>query len=184
MIRRVVVVNGQKVVVTDDLAAGSREMAVADGIIYVTAGGKVVAVDAKRGKQQWSCEPEGDSAAGADRPGGGTVIMNGGGKVQFAIWSATREPARTTYLTSPVAGDGVLYVGSKAGLHAIDPKTRQQLWRLKTSQPVFGRPVVRDGVVYFVTGPAPAGGVIMTDGSGKVALGKACLHAVRLKAGQ
>ena len=92
----------------------------------------------------------------------------------------------TTALTSPAVGDGAMYVGSGAGLHAIDPKTRQELWRLKTSQPVAATPVVRDGVIYFVTAAAMTararGPIIVGGDIGKRLLGKACLHAVRLKA--
>ena len=97
----------------------------------------------------------------------------------MAVWAGVGPPGGTTGLTAPAAGDGAVYVGSKAGLHAIDPKTRQELWRLKTSLPVASTPVVREGIVYFVTGTVGirrAGVPRMLPNMG------ARLHALRLKA--
>ena len=58
---------------------------------------------------------------------------------------------RTGYVnTSPVAAEGVVYVGSADGyLHAVDAATGEQLWKVELKDPIHAIAGVEGGVVYM-----------------------------------
>jgi len=52
-------------------------------------------------------------------------------------------------LSSPVAGDGIVYIGGNDGaLHAVDSVSGSALWLFQTDAWIEGAPAVADGVVY------------------------------------
>ena len=53
--------------------------------------------------------------------------------------------------SSPVVVDGVVYAGSwDRQLYALDAKTGQELWKMKTGKPIQSFPAVMNSVVYVV----------------------------------
>ncbi len=118
-----------------DMIAGP---ATADGIVYVGANniarfgpttdwGHLYALDAITGEQLWRYQT-----------GRRTAV------------SRSNAP-RTGYVnTSPVAAEGVVYVGSADGyLHAVDAATGEQLWKVDLKDPIHAIAGVEGGVVYM-----------------------------------
>ncbi|MEA2525339.1 MAG: hypothetical protein QOF73_2566, partial [Thermomicrobiales bacterium] len=76
-------------------------------------------------------------------------------------WSAGyREGA-----TSPTLADGVLYVGGRDGLHAVDPATGADIWVFRTEAAVTSAPAVGGGTVSFVDAD---GGISAVDAEGRL----------------
>ena len=166
---------------TSDSNAPGRSLAVAAGTIYAVVDGEVAAVEAATGRRLWSHRPKlaGDAPHGKQQ----TVVVQGGGRARVQVFvGGNVAGAKPTSLTPPAVVGGELVFGSREGLHALDLKTRRELWRLKTEHPVVSRPVVVGGVVYFVTSDASRlGGLRIVRGAGAVA-GSAKLRALRLRA--
>ncbi len=90
--------------------------------LYFPACGRVHAVDLATGKLLWTVRPN----------------------VPKDKWHGP--------MISPVAvHDGAIYFGATDGLYAMDLETRTILWKHPTRQPVWVRPLVRDGIVYIST---------------------------------
>lgn len=52
---------------------------------------------------------------------------------------------------SPVMAGGIIYVGTQGGLlFAVDPETREEIWRFDVGEPVFGSPAVVKGQAILV----------------------------------
>jgi outer membrane protein assembly factor BamB len=51
--------------------------------------------------------------------------------------------------SSPVVVDGVLYIGSNYGVHAIDAATGKEIWKIHTNGFVKAVPAVVDGTLYI-----------------------------------
>ena len=158
-----VIINGKNVALPSADAAG-KTVAVADGVAYLTAGEKLLALTAE-GKEKWSMTPalpkdEKKDAGGAPGVAGGNFVVAGGGKAQIRIMVAGNVGGGANFiggpgggkgLTGPAVHEGVVYVGGPDGLHAVDLASQAELWKLATPAPVAGRPVVADGVIYFAT---------------------------------
>lgn len=133
----------------------------ADGVLYLTVGDRLVGVDAATGKEKWAHRPEFGSPG---KPGGPHVIQLQQGGAQLRIVVAGNAigvgASPGAGLTDPAAADGVLYFGSREGLHAVDVKTGQEIWRFATATPVSGPPAIADGVIYFGTSRALVGGLL------------------------
>lgn len=83
------------------------------------------------------------------------AILNLGGAV-VALRASDGRPAWQVSLgppgkpLSPPSTDGErLYVGTRAGLHALDPANGQEVWRFAVSRGLEAAPVVVGGVVYI-----------------------------------
>jgi outer membrane protein assembly factor BamB len=50
--------------------------------------------------------------------------------------------------SSPVIADGILYIGSNYGIHAIDVKSGKEIWKYQTNGFVNAVPAVVDGMLY------------------------------------
>jgi outer membrane protein assembly factor BamB len=162
-----------------------------EGAIYVSDGAAIRALDAGTGKEQWAWTPE---AKAPVVPDGGVVVI-GGGKAQIRAAvvrvqvnnqvMVLNDFARPMVgLSSPAVADGVVYVGSAEGVHAVDARTGQELWRYATSGPVAVAPAIADGVLYLVGSPASSGAVrVIADGQANTTpVPAVTLHALRLKA--
>ena len=174
-----------------------RPLAVAGGAVCLAAGSKILAVDAAKGTKLWEHSPSAKkgNGPGAANANGVQVIVAGQVKVMIvANVGAGRQVIHRSIssdpeaLTPPVVAGDVMYFGSKHGLHAVDLKTRGPLWTYRTKAPVTLRPVVADGVIYFVTTSSPLlVGAGMPGQPGRLNIrlrGKAStsmLHALKLK---
>ncbi|MHC4718825.1 MAG: outer membrane protein assembly factor BamB family protein, partial [Planctomycetota bacterium] len=166
-VSRVVVVNGQ-VAERDSWRSRWDEpgLVATDGAVCLSAGGKLLAVDSRTGRQKWSCPPRGGKADANDR---GNIALPGGGFVRIAdgrargrLWVRVQgggvqaerlvgAPVRG--LGEPLVDGDIVYFGSGRGLHAVNARTGDQFWLLETPEAVRGRPVIAGGVIYFVTAP-------------------------------
>ena len=180
--KQVIVINGKKTVISNSSDLARRAMAVVDGVAYVTNGNAFSAVQLKDGKELWKHELKTDGQARQN--GLQQVVVQGGGVIQFAVGGTGMMGAAAA--TAPAVAAGVAYIGDSKGLHAIDVKTKQELWVLKTEDPVVGAPVISKGVLYFLTAPGMAGGMAGGIGFGggpaaRPAVKGGTLHALRLK---
>ncbi len=184
-VRQQIVVNGRKVVSWHGARADAC-LAVADGVVAVTAGDRLVCVDAGTGAQKWTWRPEPKKAPGQN-PAGGMVFVQGGAQVQvrMVVGGGILNLTPGGALSGPAVAGGVIYVGEREGLCALDGKTRQKLWRCKTPHPLAARPVVADGVIYFLTASVRAQARLMVlnqpGGQAGQADAGGALHALRLK---
>jgi outer membrane protein assembly factor BamB len=151
---------------------GDNTVLAAGDALYTASGGLVHAIDAGSGRLLWTYKPElKDSEAGAGGAGGvvniqvvggGAVVMGGGGR--FIMRSGGGGG-----LSIPWIESGTMYVASPVGLHAVDLKTRQELWRLESNEVIAARPIVIGGVLYYGTADlstAGAGGIVMMNVNG------------------
>ncbi len=131
--------------------AVDQKVALAGGVLYLSAGDRLVALDAKTGKEMWAFQP--DLKKQPEEGGAKTVVVRGGVQAQarVVVWNSGMARARAGRLSAPAVAGGAVYFGSREGLHALDLKSRQELWRFETPMAVAGRPVVANGVVYFAT---------------------------------
>jgi outer membrane protein assembly factor BamB len=167
----------------------------AGGALYASAGGQVHAIDAATGKSLWTYKPEVPEDEGG--AGNAMVLANGGAIVVMGAQGRVlvRGGGMAGGLSVPCVEGDRLYVASPAGLHGVDLKTHQELWRLPSKEIITVRPAVWDGVLYYGTGDFSGGGnaaVIVAARAGAQAGQanpanqqpdtEAALHAVRLKA--
>lgn len=91
-------------------------------IIFSNTDGNVYSLDKNTGKQLW----------------------------KFATKGEYRYDPWDYYLSSPVADDGIVYVGSgDSTVYAIDPESGKNIWSFKTNGIVHATPVVKDKVLYI-----------------------------------
>ena len=194
--KQVIVINGRKIVPTYHREGSGCRLACHDGVVCLTAGGMVAAVDAKTGKEKWTYKPQ--LSKPKEETGARVFRMGqGGARVQVFVAGNLNVPAASGSgpLSAPLVADGVLYFGSREGLHALNLKTRHEMWKFPTPAGVSGRPVVSEGVIYFGTSRTNQANVAAWPQGGLVAAGvpeKANaqeepgkvpgLYAVRLKA--
>lgn len=183
---------------------GEDSVIVAGDCLCLSVYQEVHAVDAATGKQKWVYKPEAkaddaaaNGAAGANMQG--VVVMGGQGRVILRGRNVIGFGGAGA-MSVPCIEGTTMYVADAAGLHAIDVKTRQELWRLESGI-ISARPTVIDGILYYGTnGPQAAGGgaVVMINVAGPAGQAQApqadqpkqaqaddsepALHAIRLKA--
>ncbi|HUS47149.1 MAG TPA: PQQ-binding-like beta-propeller repeat protein [Phycisphaerae bacterium] len=121
------------------------------GVLYAAGTNEIHAIDAASGKQLWSYKPKpkaGQAQAQVRQVfvgNAGVVVIGGQGRVIM-------QGVGTRLISPPCIDGGMMYVGSSYGLHAVELKTRQELWRLETTQPVQLCPTAADGTLYFAAG--------------------------------
>jgi outer membrane protein assembly factor BamB len=118
-----------------------------NGVAYLSAGGKLQAVDTATGQGKWTFEPDvGQSADAGDDVNGrfqGRAIMIQ--RMRFPMGVAGG-------LSAPVIVGKTAYVGAPLGLFALEVKNGLQLWRFPTDTPVLGRPLVANETLLFGNG--------------------------------
>ncbi|WP_095757209.1 PQQ-binding-like beta-propeller repeat protein [Streptomyces xinghaiensis] len=131
-----------------------------DGVVYICAGTRVLAVDIARGEVRWRFEaPAAFLAPPAFAPGpaitgGGVYVADYLGTV-YALDAADgrdrwRIATEARQSTAPVlAAGGALHVGSGSALYTLDAVTGAPKWRFAAQGEVIGAPVVADGRVHF-----------------------------------
>ena len=167
------------------ISPDAKPLAVAGGAVWLTAGSKILAVDAAKGTKLWEHSPAAKKGKGAPQLNADRVQVVVGGQVLvfMRVGVGGRMAAAKTHvshsgeLSPPAVAGGVMYFGSKDGLHAVDLKTRTPLWTYRTEAPVTLRPVVAGGVIYFATRSPP---VMVADGK-TYFVSRPTLYALKLK---
>ncbi|GHF58018.1 serine/threonine-protein kinase AfsK [Streptomyces mashuensis] len=131
-----------------------------DGVVYVSAGTRVLAIDAARGDVHWRfeapavflCAPA--FAPGPAVTGGGVYVADYLGTV-YALDAATgrdrwRIATEARQSSEPVlVADGSVHLGSGSALYTLDAVTGTPRWRFAAGGDIVGSPVVADGRVHF-----------------------------------
>ncbi|MFJ6657721.1 PQQ-binding-like beta-propeller repeat protein [Streptomyces sp. NPDC091377] len=131
-----------------------------DGYVYVSAGTRVLAVDAASGHVKWHFEAPAvflsppAFAPGPAVTGGGVYLADYLGTV-YALdaadgrdrWRIATE-SRTSVEPVLVAG-GHVHVGSGTGLYTLDAVTGTPKWRFQVGGDIVGTPSVAEGRIHF-----------------------------------
>lgn len=147
-----------------------------DQIHFRTEEGNLYSIDAKTGQQRWMVQ-----VGGKVRPVfpvvsvtigtnlalyDGTIFFAGSEKNSDNLFAIDGQNGQQKWrfkvdgpCRSPIAADGMIYLGSFGNLYAIDAKTGIQKWFLKTKSEFEGKtvknvassPALADNTVYFVT---------------------------------
>ena len=145
-------------------------VSVSHGTVYTaTAEGDVLAIDANSGKLQWSYSLGSpmDCWAFASPLVDGEVVYAGTPKRFVALDASTGNPLWSdsdlagvwlAYRSSPVAGNGLIYVGLTAqdGLFALDSRTGKVRWRQKNPFSLHSTPTLDGETLYSVSGGVAA----------------------------
>ncbi|WP_336113306.1 outer membrane protein assembly factor BamB family protein [Streptomyces sp. PTD9-10] len=139
---------------------------VADGVVYIGGSRDVTALDAATGKRKWavSCDSSLELPAVAD----GVVYVAGYNSVTALVaatgdekwarrasdWGYDRnvpwdDTPEDWGFTAPTVADGVVYVGSRKRVYALDTATGNKKWAYTTGDGIDGAPTVADNVVYL-----------------------------------
>ena len=138
--------------------------AIVDGVVYMTSGNRIVAVDAVTGALKWRY-PQDETMASAVRTApavsDGLVIFGSAEGKMYAVDVQTRRLAWTfdsqsSITASPTVADGVVYFGTADGrLWALAVRTGVQVtaWKggVRAPDELAGTPAVSNGVVYVLT---------------------------------
>ncbi|MEU6115652.1 PQQ-binding-like beta-propeller repeat protein [Streptomyces sp. NPDC047117] len=131
-----------------------------DGVAYVVAGTRVLAIDIHRGDVRWHFEAPAvflsppAYAPGPAVTGGGIYLADYLGTV-YALdandgrdrWRIATEARQST---EPVlVADGAVHLGSGNALYTLDAVTGTPRWRFQAGGEVIGAPVAADGRVHF-----------------------------------
>jgi outer membrane protein assembly factor BamB len=191
MVSRVIVVNGQRIGFTSCWGAGDSSAVVYDGLICLAVGDRLIAVDAETGKEKWTYKPSLKTQQSPDGRRGVIVMRARAARIQavqvrmLVAGNAGLAGVGSGGLSGAAVVNGVIYFGSREGLHALEKKSRSEIWRFDTPLPVSGRPIVANGVIYFHTTRGMLAGLTRTAPGGRGDLApqqRAGLYAVRLKA--
>lgn len=135
-------------------AAPAGGVAVAKGMVYVVSSDlKLLALDAKTGKEKWKADGPFDPLA--PQLSGDLIFVTLKKENLIVAFDATatdksKEVWRSkTAVDIPVVADGVIYAGNKDGLLALDAKTGETKWQCAKSK-VLGTMVVKAGVIYAI----------------------------------
>ncbi|HCA85009.1 MAG TPA: serine/threonine protein kinase, partial [Streptomyces sp.] len=131
-----------------------------DGVTYLCAGTRVLAIDTARGDVRWRFEAPAAFlgppafAPGPAVTGGGVYVADYLGTV-YALDAADgrdrwRIATESRQSIDPVlVADGSVHVGSGSALYTLDAVTGTPKWRFAAQGEVIGAPVVADGRVHF-----------------------------------
>jgi serine/threonine protein kinase/outer membrane protein assembly factor BamB len=130
-----------------------------DGVVYVCAGSRVLALDAANGAERWRfdapaailCPP----AYQPDRGGAGGVYFTDYRGTVYALdvttgddrWRIATEPRQSI---EPVAvADGLVHLGSGSKVYTLDAVSGTPRWRFTAGDSIVGAPVPSGGRVHF-----------------------------------
>ncbi|MEU5344828.1 PQQ-binding-like beta-propeller repeat protein [Streptomyces sp. NPDC020766] len=138
---------------------GMSRPAVADGVVHVSSGPELYALDAATGQQLWSFVTGPERISPSAPVVAGSVVHVGSEDATghtYALDALTGRQLWKAGTGAPVTSraavaDGVVYIGNGNGLRALDATTGEQRWEL-TGGEVLGCPTVADGVVYAHVG--------------------------------
>jgi len=129
--------------------------AVADGVVYFTAGNRLIALDAATGEEKWAFAfslPARSSPTVHD----GLVYFGDNGSTIYAVDGVTGEEHwryRIGYywvVSTAAVSEGVVYIGGDDSfVNALDAKTGEEKWRFETlGETIWSSPAVVNGVLY------------------------------------
>ncbi|MEU9958377.1 PQQ-binding-like beta-propeller repeat protein [Streptomyces sp. NPDC050982] len=138
---------------------GMSRPAVADGVVHVSSGPELYALDAATGQQRWSFATGHDRIRPLAPVVADSVVHFGSDDAKGVVYALDALTGRQLWKAdtgAPVSSraavaDGVVYIGNGNGLRALDATTGEQQWEL-TGGEVLGCPAVADGVVYAHVG--------------------------------
>ncbi|MGW1374826.1 outer membrane protein assembly factor BamB family protein [Streptomyces sp. NPDC002446] len=137
-----------------------RLLPASDGVVYVVAGTRVLAIDIARGDVRWHFEAPAvflappAFAPGPAVTGGGVYLADYLGTV-YALDAADgrdrwRIATEARQSTEPVlVAHGAVHLGSGKALYTLDAVTGTPRWRFQAGAEVVGAPVVAEGRVHF-----------------------------------
>ncbi|MGW8401100.1 outer membrane protein assembly factor BamB family protein, partial [Streptomyces lydicus] len=137
-----------------------RLLPASDGVVYVVAGTRVLAIDIARGDVRWHFEAPAvflsppAFAPGPAVTGGGLYLADYLGTV-YALDTADgrdrwRIATEARQSTEPVlVAHGAVHLGSGKALYTLDAVTGTPRWRFQAGAEVVGAPVVAEGRVHF-----------------------------------
>jgi outer membrane protein assembly factor BamB len=117
--------------------------AMADGVVYVTSGGDLIAVDARHGRELWRLETDGDAIFTPAIVGGSLYFSLVDSLLKWSsMWvvavdaTSGKERWRTEVISTPLSGppvpavaDGLVFVGSlNNGFKALDATSGRTVW--------------------------------------------------------
>ncbi|SEG33149.1 Serine/threonine protein kinase [Actinacidiphila yanglinensis] len=143
-------------------AAGSvvTRPVLADGVVHLTAGTRVLALDARTGAERWHFEAPAVMFAppahvpGPGPTGGGIYVTDHLGTV-YALdpadghdrWRVATEPRQS--LEPVVVAAGGVHLGAGGALYTLDAVSGTPRWRFTAQGEIVGSPAVADGRVHF-----------------------------------
>ncbi|MEV6974745.1 serine/threonine-protein kinase [Kitasatospora sp. NPDC093806] len=124
------------------------------GVLYVTAGTRVYALDAASGAERWRFEApvvlftppalDADAVYVADYLGTVYALDAATGRDRWRARTGTRQGAEPV-----VVGDGMVLVGSGETLYAFEAGSGRERWRYSARGEIVGSPAVADGLVHL-----------------------------------
>ncbi|MFJ2186671.1 PQQ-binding-like beta-propeller repeat protein [Kitasatospora sp. NPDC087861] len=124
------------------------------GVLYVTAGTRVYALDAASGVERWRFEApvvlftppvlDADAVYVADYLGTVYALDAGTGRDRWRGVTGSRQGAEPV-----VVGDGMVLVGSGEVLYAFEAASGRERWRYTARGEIVGSPAVADGLVHL-----------------------------------
>ncbi|MED7951657.1 MULTISPECIES: PQQ-binding-like beta-propeller repeat protein [unclassified Streptomyces] len=124
------------------------------GVLYVTAGTRVYALDAASGAERWRFEApvvlftppvlDADAVYVADYLGTVYALDAATGRDRWRAATGNRQGAEPV-----VVGDGMVLVGSGEVLYAFEAATGRERWRYAARGEIVGSPAVADGLVHL-----------------------------------
>ncbi|MEU9079206.1 PQQ-binding-like beta-propeller repeat protein [Kitasatospora sp. NPDC004745] len=124
------------------------------GVLYVTAGTRVYALDAASGVERWRFEApvvlftppalDADAVYVADYLGTVYALDAATGRDRWRGVTGSRQGAEPV-----VVGDGMVLVGSGEVLYAFEAATGRERWRYTARGEIVGAPAVADGLVHL-----------------------------------
>ncbi|SFF12986.1 Serine/threonine protein kinase [Actinacidiphila alni] len=143
-------------------AAGSvpTRPVVADGVVHLTAGTRVIALDERSGAERWHFDAPAvmfsppAHVPGPGASGGGVYVADHLGTVYAldpadgrARWRVATEPRQS--LEPVIVAGGALHLGAGSALYTLDAVSGAPRWRFAAQGEVVGSPAVADGRVHF-----------------------------------
>ncbi|MFI6153274.1 PQQ-binding-like beta-propeller repeat protein [Kitasatospora sp. NPDC051170] len=124
------------------------------GVLYVTAGTRVYALDAATGAERWRFEApvvmftppalDADTVYVADYLGTVHALDAATGRERWRALTGSRQGAEPV-----VVGDGMVLVGSGEVLYAFEAAGGRERWRYTARGEIVGVPAVADGLVHL-----------------------------------
>ena len=132
--------------------------AIVNGVVYASSeSGKIVAVDAQRGRKLWEFAT-GEPVRCSPAVAGGIVYCGSDSGILYALRAETGKPVWQFETGGPiqaspaVMGDLIVFGANDHNLYALDRKTGRKLWNFRTSGFCIQAPPVIHGDRLFAAG--------------------------------
>ena len=135
------------------------EPIVLDGVIYLGAHFKIVALEASSGRILWTRTTTGPVQASLAAAGDYLYV----GLLDHRALALDLKTGDTRWefqtggivTATPVVADGIVYIGSWDGfVYALDAATGEHIWRFRSGGPIRSPPSLYDGALFLTDGAA------------------------------